>query len=277
MTDTAAEGPSPEPPPRRRFVLARLADAVRRRDWFTVLVEIAVVVLGVVIGFQVTAWGQGRADQAREQEYLRQFRADLDQTEQVFDDNEAFIRQTEAATVSLLLPYRTGERPPRDSLQAWLSFAIAVDVPYAVVETAEALVETGDLNLIRDDSLRAAITGYLALWERQSAYMESNATIARGFVTDLSRRVDIGRPLDLSFLPDRDSLEAEGWAFPFLKTADPFPLDVEAFYADREAYQALTGLYHRRHLLRFNRDGFRRELVALRERMDRAAPRGPGG
>ena len=54
--DSAHLDPETEAPePRHRFVLARLADGIRRQDWFTVLVEIAIVVLGVVIGFQVTA------------------------------------------------------------------------------------------------------------------------------------------------------------------------------------------------------------------------------
>ena len=61
----------------RRLIMARLADAVRRQDWFTVLVEIAIVVLGVVIGFQVTAWGQARADARLGRAYTERLLADL--------------------------------------------------------------------------------------------------------------------------------------------------------------------------------------------------------
>ncbi len=39
--------------------------------------EVCVVIVGVVIGFQVTAWGQARADQAREQGYLERIHEDL--------------------------------------------------------------------------------------------------------------------------------------------------------------------------------------------------------
>ena len=65
------------PPARRRFVLARLAEAVRRQDWFTVLVEVGVVVLGVVIGFQVNAWGAAQADERRGRAYAERLIADL--------------------------------------------------------------------------------------------------------------------------------------------------------------------------------------------------------
>ena len=58
MAETDETLTEPQSPARRRFAVARLAGAVRRQDWLTVVVEIAVVVIGVVIGFQVTAWGK---------------------------------------------------------------------------------------------------------------------------------------------------------------------------------------------------------------------------
>ena len=89
MTETNDADPEAELPARRRFLLARLAGAIRRQEWFTVLVEIAVVVLGVVIGFQVTAWGQSRSDRAKERTYLRQIAADLRETERRLDAADA--------------------------------------------------------------------------------------------------------------------------------------------------------------------------------------------
>ena len=77
MTEPTDEASETEPPARRRFVIARLAEAVRRQDWFTVLVEIAVVVLGIVIGFQVNAWGAAQADERRGRAYTERLIADL--------------------------------------------------------------------------------------------------------------------------------------------------------------------------------------------------------
>jgi hypothetical protein len=45
------------------------------------MVEAAVVVLGVAIGFQVAAWGSARSDVAKEQRYLSQLASDLRETE----------------------------------------------------------------------------------------------------------------------------------------------------------------------------------------------------
>ena len=86
-----ASGDAPTPPtpptsptPRRKrpwTILGRLSKAVREQNWFAVVLELAIVVLGVVIGFQVTGWGQDRADRAQERAYLHQLMADLRETE----------------------------------------------------------------------------------------------------------------------------------------------------------------------------------------------------
>ena len=100
MTEPDAEiqtGAEPARQPRRPF-FARLAAAVRRQDWFVVALEVAIVVLGVVIGFQVNAWGQDRSDRAREQVYLRQLASDLRETEQRINDVDEGLRASERAT-----------------------------------------------------------------------------------------------------------------------------------------------------------------------------------
>ena len=160
--DSTHHGPEAEArAPRRRFLLARLATAVRRQDWFTVLVEIAIVVLGVVIGFQVTAWGQGRADRAKEQVYLRQLAADLRETQREAARVDSIITPADRAGAALYHTYLLPEMPPDDSLAQWLFDSFRWETLYPVTGTAEALVATGDLSLLRDDSLRTAVTAYI--------------------------------------------------------------------------------------------------------------------
>ncbi|NNF58213.1 MAG: hypothetical protein HKN04_08215, partial [Rhodothermaceae bacterium] len=67
------------------MILARLRRAIQEQNWFAVVLEIVIVVLGVVIGFQISAWGEARADRAQEQVYLQQLAADLRATEALMD------------------------------------------------------------------------------------------------------------------------------------------------------------------------------------------------
>ena len=50
------------------MILQRLASAVRRQDWFQVMIEVMIVIIGIFLGLQVQAWYE---DQAKaEEEYL---------------------------------------------------------------------------------------------------------------------------------------------------------------------------------------------------------------
>lgn len=49
------------------MILTRISAALRRQDWFAVVIEFVIVILGVVMGFQIAAWNaerQARADAA---------------------------------------------------------------------------------------------------------------------------------------------------------------------------------------------------------------------
>lgn len=59
------------------MILRRLASAVRRQDWFTVFLEIAIVMIGILLGLQVNAWNQSRIDRAEEAVFLQALYEDV--------------------------------------------------------------------------------------------------------------------------------------------------------------------------------------------------------
>ncbi len=156
--DTSSALP-PSPRPKRPWtILARLSQAVRAQNWFAVVLEIGIVVLGVVIGFQVTAWGQARSDRAKEQSYLNEIRRDLIETETSLQGAIDGIGNTRYATSALIRAAYVPDTVPRDSLARWLFEAQYISLPTYRMGTASALIETGDLQLIRDDSTRIALS-----------------------------------------------------------------------------------------------------------------------
>jgi hypothetical protein len=42
------------------MILRRMADAIRQQNWFTVVIEVFIVVVGIFIGLQVDDWSQSR-------------------------------------------------------------------------------------------------------------------------------------------------------------------------------------------------------------------------
>jgi hypothetical protein len=59
------------------MILRRLSTAVRKQDWFTVLIETLIVVLGVFLGIQLGNWNEARAGQLLGEAYVERLIVDL--------------------------------------------------------------------------------------------------------------------------------------------------------------------------------------------------------
>lgn len=47
------------------MILRKLADAIAAQNWFTVVLEVLIVVVGIFIGLQVDDWNEIRKDRKR--------------------------------------------------------------------------------------------------------------------------------------------------------------------------------------------------------------------
>ena len=59
------------------MILRRLTDAIREQNWAAVIIEFVIVLSGVVIGFQFTAWNEARQDADREALIISRLLADF--------------------------------------------------------------------------------------------------------------------------------------------------------------------------------------------------------
>ncbi|WP_295691703.1 hypothetical protein [uncultured Maricaulis sp.] len=59
------------------MILARISTAIREQNWFAVVLEFVIVIAGVVIGFQVTAWNEARAERSQETDLLLRLHNDV--------------------------------------------------------------------------------------------------------------------------------------------------------------------------------------------------------
>lgn len=259
-------------PGRPGTILERLARGVREQNWFAVGLELVIVVVGVVIGFQVTAWGEDRADREREQVYLRQLSLDLAETGRRADSIENLMAPLTNASRRLAQAYFLPEPPPRDSVMAWASDALVYYEFSPVLGTAEALVATGDLGLIRDDALRTAITAYLE-GAREGIrgsvvfvelLIETNKDFIRHapVATILAERVGPAALDSLDRVGDWMALAPPGVPLP--------PLDTDALVRDREIHglMAVSAAAKSTGGLAYYRAEIRNSAAALRERVE---------
>lgn len=167
MTNTPAS-PTPSPSPKRPWtILGRLTQAVRAQNWFAVALEVLIVIVGVVVGFQITAWGNERDLRDREAVQLEALREDFvanrEQLTRVFSRQEtAVARQQELLRVI----HGHALRPNSDSLLAPLVFSTVTFHRFTPVLGAyEAMLSAGDLRLIRDSELRSNLAHFAEMAE----------------------------------------------------------------------------------------------------------------
>jgi len=59
------------------MIIRRMAEAIREQNWFTVVIEILIVVIGIFLGLQVTEWNDERRARGEEQQYLARLQSDI--------------------------------------------------------------------------------------------------------------------------------------------------------------------------------------------------------
>ena len=145
------------------MIVRKLAEAMRQQNWFTVVLEILIVVIGLFIGLQVDDWNQRRIDRSTEAAYLRELledfeanRASLEKTSQRL---ETILRNTNA-----LLGQSVLEEPDWTIAQLNDAFVWTQNMPafIAVVRTYINLKGSGDLRLIRNRELKNDLAQYFA-------------------------------------------------------------------------------------------------------------------
>ena len=127
------------------------------------LAEIVIVVLGVLIALAVDNWRDQRRERGMEQIYLKRIVVELQR-----DTAEIHERLRDVPKIVAALDFALREMSDEDQVRdtAALLKAIIESTPYAWVQspphaaTFEDLKSTGNLGLIKDDSLRDAIVKY---------------------------------------------------------------------------------------------------------------------
>jgi hypothetical protein len=197
--------------------------------WFAA--EFLVVVAGVVVALAATSWWDGRQALEREAAYLGQLLADLDQTDLLVTSADEYMRNGDRAAELLVHSFRESPPTSLDSIHSWVDAAFGwKESPRMIVATAQALMATGDLTLIRSDAVRAGIVSYLEVAHEHEARNQSDFEFYRRAIQEI--------------LEDFDPSGAA------------FPTDVEAFLRSRRIYKGAETI----EVMRNNERTRRREI-----------------
>ncbi|MFY0638553.1 hypothetical protein [Maricaulis maris] len=163
------------------MILTSITHALRTQNWFAVIVEFIIVLAGVVIGFQISAWSETRIEHGREALLISRLAADFHEIEARTAETVTQLqtRIEAGAAFEALLVQPPEEVDPTDFYIAMVN-AIGTPVPAGRSATYAELLASGEMRLIRSEALRSALVEFDEQVRRQElAY----ASLAR-LITD---------------------------------------------------------------------------------------------
>jgi len=151
------------------MILRKLAQAVRKQSWSTVILEVLIVVVGIFFGLQVDAWNQNLKDRTAEAVYLERLRADTasnivevkDRAQTYYDRADSLKRIVE------MLETRNAEEIGAADLAYTFCYWYVPEAVRLQTATYDEMTATGGLELIRSEDVRHKLQ--LALAENNRA------------------------------------------------------------------------------------------------------------
>ena len=135
-------------------MLRRVVANIRRQDWTAVVVELAVVVIGVFLGVQASNWNEDREKDRKSVEFTARLKDDLRveawNYEFQIEYNEQVLANAQRAVDAL-----TGKAPLADEALLIAAYrATQLNGNSRRRATYDELTSTGEISLIRDQGLR---------------------------------------------------------------------------------------------------------------------------
>jgi hypothetical protein len=160
-------------------ILEKMAHAVARQDWSTVLLEIVIVVVGIFIGLQVDDWNEARRDRIDEREFIARLHGEMDISRDFLFVIQARHQNTweNAGDALDVLFSRNG----RDELTDEECEAIGRSIYRVPVKiqlpSLEELMATGRLNIVKGLEIRTALARLEQLSESTRSIIDSSHTV----------------------------------------------------------------------------------------------------
>jgi hypothetical protein len=154
------------------MILQKIAKGIREHDWFVVVVELLVVVIGLMMAFQLDRWREAGNERELEQKYLARLALDIESD----IPNIRFAIDVQTIRLEMAELLMETVEDPEAAVKSPAVFLAAVDqaaftfTPTLVSHTFEDLRTTGNMRLVQNQILKAALYDYYAYDETQRQY-----------------------------------------------------------------------------------------------------------
>ncbi|MEO8810045.1 MAG: hypothetical protein ABI386_07360 [Rhodanobacter sp.] len=151
--------------------LRRVTANFRKQDWTAVVVELAVVVVGVFIGMQVTNWNDARIERSQEKSLLLQLHQDFEESVAGQSRDLRFIDRQLSDQAVILKSLDTCSVTPTDSeaFQRGISTLGYINPPRLSRRTIDGMETAGKTDIIQNEAIKNELAGIIAMaeWRKQ--------------------------------------------------------------------------------------------------------------
>ncbi len=145
------------------MILRSVAKHVKDQNWFAVFLDLLIVVFGVFIGIQVSNWNVELAGEKQAKVLLKRIQHDLNNDILSINaelDYQAVVRNYAMTAIEAL----NGDPSISDEQFVIGAYqATQINTAWSNRATYNEMLSTGQINLIKDEALKAQIFGYFAV------------------------------------------------------------------------------------------------------------------
>lgn len=170
------------------MILRRIISHFRKQEWTAICIDFFIVVAGVFVGMQAQAWNESRHDRVQERMYIerltRDFTAIEERTTFASDKWQAVVDASRRLLSDVDEFNATGRNTrAQGEILSDLNQIQGTRIPAPRAATFVELLSTGEIRVLRDDTLRDALLAY----DTQTQY----ALIAYNVLVDRTREANI--------------------------------------------------------------------------------------
>ena len=141
------------------MILRRITDNLRRQNWAELMSELLVLVVGIFLGFQLEGWNEDRKNRVVEAHYLERLHSDAEFNLQDVRLHAKTHLERAASLQGIAKKLERGTIEGISAVDAEMSFCYWYVIEDVRTRTAayDELVATGNIDLIRNESLREQV------------------------------------------------------------------------------------------------------------------------
>jgi len=218
------------------MILRRVIAHFRKQEWTAIAIDFVIVVVGVFVGLQVNNWNEARSERAREAFAIAALRSDSQALDFSVSHGVCWHRRALDGLQVIAEALDAGRLDPEVEAR----FENGLRFGYMNASTNKAsgalseLLSSGNMELLRDPALRAALIEYEGSRETATGSGDDLQLIANNYIRPFTNRFDYDLQRD-HFRSDQDSR----LSFRFSAIGD---YDFDAMLADREFREAVFEL-----------------------------------